>query len=206
MKIRIFALAKELDIDSKLLIDYCSKAGITIKNSALASISPEERDRVMDIIRSSGGSTTATAVALSPNGPKREHPPEVVGKARPMRNMNEMQARPQPSRVQAVEPPSGRPAVGVLEEPEDEESSVAPEPDEAVAIEAFLPVAQADFESPVAEVEAEVAETAELPVERPAGIEPATTAPIPAADASKPAALTREGHGYPTVFNSARNV
>ena len=199
MKIRIFALAKELDIDSKLLIDYCSKAGITIKNSALASISPEERDRVMDIIRSSGGSATATAVAPSPSGLKREHPPEVVGKARPMRNMNEMQARPQPSRVQAVEPPSGRPVVGVLEESEDEESSVAPEPDEAVAIEAFLPVAQADFESPVAEVDAEVAETAELPVESPAGIESATTAPIPAADASKPAALTREGHAPPSV-------
>lgn len=51
MKIRIFAFAKELDIDSRLLIDYCSLAGITIKNSALASISPEERDRVKEIVR-----------------------------------------------------------------------------------------------------------------------------------------------------------
>ena len=62
LKIRIFALAKELDIDSKLLIDYCSKAGITIKNSALASISPEEKDRVLAIMHSNN----PTAVAAAP--------------------------------------------------------------------------------------------------------------------------------------------
>jgi len=106
LKIRIFALAKELDIDSKLLIDYCSKAGITIKNSALASISPEERDRVLEIIRTSGSPATATAVAPAPQAPKREHPTEVVGKARPIRNLNEMVSRPQPSRV--VEPAAPR--------------------------------------------------------------------------------------------------
>lgn len=105
MKIRIFALAKELDLDSKLLIDYCSKVGITIKNSALASISPEERDRVLDYIKASGPSATATAVAPAPSVPMREHPPEVAGKARQIRNMV---ARPQPSRLQAGEPPSAR--------------------------------------------------------------------------------------------------
>ena len=63
LKIRIFALAKELDIDSKLLIDYCAKAGITIKNSALASISPEEKDRVMEVMRSANAPAVAVAVA-----------------------------------------------------------------------------------------------------------------------------------------------
>ena len=66
MKIRIFALAKELDIDSKLLIDFCAKAGITIKNSALASISPEERDRVMDIIRANNSPVAPVAAAAPP--------------------------------------------------------------------------------------------------------------------------------------------
>ena len=46
MKIRIFALAKELDIDSKQLIEYCAKAGISAKN-VLASITPEERDQLV---------------------------------------------------------------------------------------------------------------------------------------------------------------
>jgi translation initiation factor IF-2 len=47
LKIRIFALAKELGIDSKVLIEHCNAAGIKIKNSPLASISPEERDLVL---------------------------------------------------------------------------------------------------------------------------------------------------------------
>ena len=77
LKIRIFALAKELDIDSKLLIDYCAKAGITIKNSALASISPEERDRVLDVMKASGssaagdGSRRRSAVAGTRDGVAR---------------------------------------------------------------------------------------------------------------------------------------
>lgn len=50
MKIRIFALAKELGIDSKDLIKHASDAGVKIKNSALASISPEERDTVVNYI------------------------------------------------------------------------------------------------------------------------------------------------------------
>lgn len=47
MKIRIFALAKELGMDSKVLIDECNQAGVKLKNSALASITPEERDIVI---------------------------------------------------------------------------------------------------------------------------------------------------------------
>jgi translation initiation factor IF-2 len=47
LKIRIFALAKELGIDSKDLIEHCNAAGIKLKNSPLASISPEERDLVL---------------------------------------------------------------------------------------------------------------------------------------------------------------
>ena len=42
MAIRIYALAKKLDLDSKLLVDICTKAGITGKGSALASLSDEE--------------------------------------------------------------------------------------------------------------------------------------------------------------------
>ena len=44
MKIRIFALAKELDIDSKVLIQHCNDAGLLVKSSPLASITSDERD------------------------------------------------------------------------------------------------------------------------------------------------------------------
>lgn len=172
MKIRIFALAKELDIDSKLLIDYCSKAGITIKNSALASISPEERDRVMDIIRSSGPGATATAVATSPIAPMREHPPEVAGKVRQIRNMSPMVARPQPSRV--VEPPPSRAGESA--------APAVPAPVEEVLEE---PVARVQAEPEPAPVE--IAEkSAEPPEVNPPPSEPTVPAPAPGPEAARP--------------------
>ena len=54
MAIRIFALAKELGIESKELIEYCNQAGVQAKNSALASISPEQRDVVLSYIEQKG--------------------------------------------------------------------------------------------------------------------------------------------------------
>jgi translation initiation factor IF-2 len=42
LPIRIYALAKELKIDNKILVDICTKAGISGKGSALASLSDEE--------------------------------------------------------------------------------------------------------------------------------------------------------------------
>ena len=47
-KIRIFSLAKELGLDSKVLIKHCNDAGVPVKSSALAAISPEEKQIVLD--------------------------------------------------------------------------------------------------------------------------------------------------------------
>jgi translation initiation factor IF-2 len=44
--VRIYALAKELNIDGKDLVAICERAGITGKGSALASLSDEETDKV----------------------------------------------------------------------------------------------------------------------------------------------------------------
>lgn len=68
-KIRIFALAKELKMDSKDLIEACAKVGIVVKSSALASISPEEKDKVLDFLNQSssgGGAQAAKAVPVPP--------------------------------------------------------------------------------------------------------------------------------------------
>jgi len=40
--VRIYALAKDLKIDSKELVDLCTKAGIPGKGSALASLEDDE--------------------------------------------------------------------------------------------------------------------------------------------------------------------
>ncbi len=46
MPIRIYALAKKLQLDSKVLADICKKVGITGKGSALASLSDEEEAKI----------------------------------------------------------------------------------------------------------------------------------------------------------------
>jgi translation initiation factor IF-2 len=61
LPIRIYALAKELKLDSKELVDICTKAGVTGKGSALASLTDEEMTRVTAYI--SGGK------AARPGGP-----------------------------------------------------------------------------------------------------------------------------------------
>lgn len=73
MKIRIFALAKELGLDSKELIEYAAQAGVEVKNSALASISPEERDLVLaQIKRAKSGPAAGPAPARDEIAPRRE--------------------------------------------------------------------------------------------------------------------------------------
>lgn len=195
MKIRIFALAKELDIDSKLLIDYCSKAGITIKNSALASISPEERDRVMDIIRSSGAPATATAVAVAPIAPVREHSPEVVGKVRAIRNMNEMVSRPVLSRG-PVESSHGR---HVPVDDVEIEAPAEPQPQEEPIPEVAVPELQveAEAESPVADdIVAAPAEVQAEAAAGPAEVVPQAAVPaaIPTAELAKPTSAPRDAY------------
>ncbi len=52
MPVRIYSLAKELKLDSKVLVDICTSAGVTGKGSALASLTDEEADRVKAFISS----------------------------------------------------------------------------------------------------------------------------------------------------------
>ncbi|MBA3314038.1 MAG: translation initiation factor IF-2 [Planctomycetaceae bacterium] len=84
MKIRIFALAKELGLDSKELIEYAAQAGVEVKNSALASISPEERDLVLAHLKSakSAPAGASTAVRDEPMSPVRRDPMGDRGKVR----------------------------------------------------------------------------------------------------------------------------
>jgi len=68
LKIRIFALAKELGVDSKDLIQQCNQAGLDVKSSPLASITPDERDVLMDYLQNlnSSGGRSAAAVETAP--------------------------------------------------------------------------------------------------------------------------------------------
>ncbi len=76
MPIRIYALAKELKIDNKILVDICTKAGITGKGSALASLTDEEAAKLkayMSSGKTRGVSGTITSrEAAEPSVLRRE--------------------------------------------------------------------------------------------------------------------------------------
>ena len=72
---RIYALAKELDIDSKDLVEVCRKAGISGKGSALASLTDDEIVKLKAFLR--GGDKKADAGAAAAGAAARRTTPEV---------------------------------------------------------------------------------------------------------------------------------
>ena len=115
MKIRIFALARELGLDSKVLIGLCDEAGIQLRN-ALATLTPEERDQVVAYINDrdqKGVAPEATPEVLAPSRDAN------AGK---VRNIRVMPASPK----QASEPERG------LEASADDDAVDGAEPDSTV--------------------------------------------------------------------------
>jgi translation initiation factor IF-2 len=77
LPIRIYALAKELKIDNKILVDICTKAGITGKGSALASLTDEEAAKLKEYMSNKGsrgraGAATSRAAGAEPSVLRRE--------------------------------------------------------------------------------------------------------------------------------------
>lgn len=126
MKVRIFALAKELGLDSKKLIDLASEAGVIVKNSALASISPEERDIIVAHIENRGGTEIAEPEVVAV--PTRD---EAAEESMKVRTLPQMPSRPQP---QAKAEPPVEEVPEAPAEPVTEETPV-PEQEEATPVE-----------------------------------------------------------------------
>jgi translation initiation factor IF-2 len=107
-KIRIYALAKELDLESKDLIDLCRQHGIDVKNQ-LSSLDPDQRDAVVQLVKRGGG---GVAVATPPKAasaviPQVMTPVPVLHPSRPARR------EPEPTKV-----PSKAPAAAATKLPE----------------------------------------------------------------------------------------
>ena len=68
MPTRIYQIAKDLKIDSKDLVDICTKAGITGKGSALASLEDAEVEKLKAYLAGGGkkAAPTVTATAAAP--------------------------------------------------------------------------------------------------------------------------------------------
>ena len=137
MKIRIFALAKELGLDSKVLIEYASGAGITLKNSALASISPEQRDVLVSHIQQAQAGSSSQPKPQESLAPTRDPARDVGGKVRAIKTVGPRLQNAQESVAESPESTAAATAEMAasdvaVEAPADEvESEVAQEPDDA---------------------------------------------------------------------------
>lgn len=124
-KIRVYALARELNMDSKDLLDICRGANIDVRNQ-LSSLEPEQRDQIVEMIRSGGGTTTATTAPPSSPAP-RDLPQTEPGRVRNL--------KPRP----ASSPREEKPKVEEKPAPTQKEASPpkvekTPEPEEAKTV------------------------------------------------------------------------
>jgi translation initiation factor IF-2 len=93
-KVRVYALARELNVESKDLLDMCRQAGFDVKNQ-LSSLDPDQRDLVEQMVRRGGGSV-AVASAPKPTTPVIPTLPTPVPilSARPVRRDPEIAKQP----------------------------------------------------------------------------------------------------------------
>jgi translation initiation factor IF-2 len=83
LPVRIYSLAKELKLDSKILVDICTNAGVTGKGSALASLTDEEVERVKAFIAGGQGASRPAPVRPRPITVVTSTPPPVAASAAP---------------------------------------------------------------------------------------------------------------------------
>lgn len=129
-KIRIFSLAKELGMDSKVLIEHCRAAGLTVKGSALASISPEEKELVMRHMEGAKGGESEKAEEVSELPSREDVAREIGSRMRELRTMvprdrsaGTVQKQDEPEAVPAEDVTTDESAAPAVAEGEDVASS-----------------------------------------------------------------------------------
>jgi translation initiation factor IF-2 len=104
LAVRIYALAKELKLDSKDLVDICAKAGVAGKGSALGSLTDEEAEKVKQFYRAGGQKPKAAKPAAPapqrPSEPAKASKMPVIVTAKPVREA----ARGKSAEQEASEP------------------------------------------------------------------------------------------------------
>src|SRR5262245_43919351 len=101
-KIRVYVLARELNIDTKELLEICKQAGLDVKNQ-LSSIDPDQKEMIEQLVKK--GAHKAQATPARAAGPAAL--PDVN---KPIRNLaTRPAARREPEPVRAT-PPNAAPA------------------------------------------------------------------------------------------------
>lgn len=78
MAVRIYTLAKELKLDSKELVDLCTRAGIQDKGSALASLTDEEVTKLREFMAGKAKAAEKPVAPVRPGTPIRPATPAPV--------------------------------------------------------------------------------------------------------------------------------
>ncbi|MBI3408052.1 MAG: translation initiation factor IF-2 [Planctomycetes bacterium] len=106
-KVRVYALARELDVESKDLLDMCKQAGLDVKNQ-LSSLDTEQVVQIRELVKRGTKGATAAQTPAKPVTPVML--PE-VGKSvpnlstRPRREAEPLRAPPAPPPDKSEEPP-----------------------------------------------------------------------------------------------------
>ena len=102
---RIYSLAKELNLDSKELVDLCPKAGVQGKGSALASLTDDEVAKLRAYLDNAASRVTPAArmPSIQPPKPVRVLPSAAARKARGFRDEGDAIAVEEPPPVAAGE-------------------------------------------------------------------------------------------------------
>jgi len=158
LPIRIYALAKQLKLDSKVLVDICTKAGVTGKGSALASLTDEEMAKVTAFMNSGKAGRLGGA---APGRPSPSQPEALAGGAPPAFRREDYIAPGGVSHTRIPVLPS-RPEKPPISRKRPEEPSAPP-----VVAPPLPPAAKPVVEKPVEEKPVEVKKTEVVPPPEP---------------------------------------
>jgi translation initiation factor IF-2 len=179
LAIRIYALAKELQIDNKKLVDICTRAGVTGKGSALASLTDEEENLVRSRIASGkagkgdGGTAAKPGGGATPRSIRREDyiAPTGAASGSKIPVLSSKPEKPALLRKKPEEPPP--PPEPAAPAPVIEAPIIAPQPVIAATVTVEPPVVVAKAAAPAAPP------PPSPPVKRAAAKPPAPAAPQP---------------------------
>lgn len=134
-KVRVFTLAKELNVENKLLLDYCKELGFAGITNQLNGLEPEQVDALKERAKKGskpGSGYGAPAPVLAPGAAPKPVIPPASQLARPIHTLPKAPPKPAPKPVEVpVAPP-------VVEAPE---VPAAPEPAAPVSEPAVEPPA-----------------------------------------------------------------
>lgn len=168
-KIRVYVLARELNVESKDLLDLCRQAGYDVKNQ-LSNLDPDQRDAIEAMLKR-GKTAPAPAAAR----PAAQALPEISSRVRVL------ESRRPPARVAEAEPPPSQPT-SAPQAPA--VAPVAPEPPRPAVAETPAPVVSTPAPpQPAPAVPPPAA--AEMP-EAPAAKAPEVSPPPKPADSPRP--------------------